>query len=132
MFTELITECCCVFKVCCSSCLFNLKLFFYNNLIVSCGFLFFLVLSLCASEITILPVRNNYNSSILPTWQSGWGWGVILPPSWFSLNNSKTVKDILLETFVPHLVFITRPSIQISRKTQTGVFLISGFLVNPL
>ena len=28
----------------------------------------------------------------------GWGWGVvILPPSWFSLNNSNTVKVVTLE-----------------------------------
>ena len=38
---------------------------------------------------------------------------------------------MLLETFVPNLVFLTRPSLQILGKTQTGVFSISGFLVNP-
>ena len=42
-------------------------------------------------------------------------------PSWFSLNNSKT--------FVPNLVSITCPSLQILGKTHTGVFPISGFLI---
>ena len=40
--------------------------------------------------------------------------------------------NILLETSVPNLVSITYPSLQILGKTQTGVFLISRFLVNPL
>ena len=40
--------------------------------------------------------------------------------------------NILLETFLPNLVSLTRPSLQILRKTQTGVFPISRFLVNPL
>ena len=31
-----------------------------------------------------------------------------------------------------NLVYLTRPSLQILNKTQTGVFPISGFLVNPL
>ena len=62
------------------------------------------------------------------------------PPSWFSLNNSKTIKaitlnfaafsNILLKTFVPYLVSITRSSLQILGKTQTGVLPISGFLAN--
>ena len=72
------------------------------------------------------------------------GWGVILPPppSWFSFNNSETVKavtlafeafsNILLEMFVPNVVFLTCPSLQVLGKIQTGVFLISRFLVNPL
>ena len=61
---------------------------------------------------------------------------------WFSLNNSETVKavtchfaifsNISLETFMPNLVSLTRPSLQILGITQTGVFPISGFLVNPL
>ena len=61
------------------------------------------------------------------------------PPCWFSLNNSETVKavtlpfaafsDILLEIFVPNLVSLTSSSLQILGKTQTGVFSISGFLV---
>ena len=66
------------------------------------------------------------------------GW-VIFPPYWFFLNNSETVKavilafySILLETFVPNFVFITHLSLQILGKTQTGVVLIYGFLVNPL
>ena len=65
------------------------------------------------------------------------------PPSWFSLNNSKTVKAVILEfcsiqcnilseTFMPNFVSITRPSLQILGKTQTLVFPISEFLVNPL
>ena len=37
--------------------------------------------------------------------------------------------NILLETFVTNLVSLTRPSLQILGKTQTGVFF--GFLVNP-
>ena len=40
--------------------------------------------------------------------------------------------NISLETSVPNLVSLTCPSLQILGKTQTGVFLISGFLVNPL
>ena len=57
---------------------------------------------------------------------------------WYPLNNSETVKavtlvfcNILLEMFVLKLVFLTRPNLQILGKTQTGVFPISGFLVNP-
>ena len=71
----------------------------------------------------------------------GGGW-VILPPPPPFLVNSETVKaatlalsvfsKILLEMFVQNLVFFTRPSLQILGKTQTGVFPISGFLVNPL
>ena len=40
--------------------------------------------------------------------------------------------NILLETFLPNLVFLIHPSLQILGQTQTGVFPISGFLVNPL
>ena len=40
--------------------------------------------------------------------------------------------NILLETFVPNLVFFTQPSLQILGKAQMGVFTISGFMVNPL
>ena len=40
--------------------------------------------------------------------------------------------NILLETFVPNLLSLTFPSLQILGKTQAGVFPISGFLVNPL
>ena len=40
--------------------------------------------------------------------------------------------NILLETFVPNLVSPTCHSLLILGKTQTGVFPISGFLVNPL
>ena len=40
--------------------------------------------------------------------------------------------NILLETFVPNLVSVTRPSLQILREIQTGVFVFSGLLVNPL
>ena len=38
---------------------------------------------------------------------------------------------MLLETFLPNLVFLTCPSPQILGKTQMIVFLIYGFLVNP-
>ena len=60
-----------------------------------------------------------------------------LLPCWFSLNNSEMVKtvtlsNILLDTFLPNLVSLPRPSLQILGKTQMGVFPISGFLVNPL
>ena len=64
------------------------------------------------------------------------------PTSWFSLNNSEQVKAVslefaafsnnLLENFVSNLVILPHPSLQILSKTQTGVFLISGFFVNPL
>ena len=39
---------------------------------------------------------------------------------------------LLWETFVPDLIFITRPSLQILGKTQARVFSISEYLVNPL
>ena len=38
----------------------------------------------------------------------------------------------LLKTFVPHLVSLTRSSLQVLNKTQTRVFPISGFLINAL
>ena len=38
---------------------------------------------------------------------------------------------ILLESFVPNLVFFTWPSLLILGKTLTRVFPISGFPVNP-
>ena len=47
-------------------------------------------------------------------------------------ENVEAFSNILLETFVPNLVSIILPSLQILGKTQTGVFPISGFLVNPL
>ena len=40
--------------------------------------------------------------------------------------------NILLQTFVRNLVFLASPSLQIMSKTQTGVFPISRYLVNPL
>ena len=40
--------------------------------------------------------------------------------------------NISSETFVPSLVSLTRPSLQILGKTQTGIFLTFRFLVNPL
>ena len=68
-------------------------------------------------------------------------WGVILPPFGFSLI-SQTVKlqpwhfavfsKVLLETSPQNLASLVRPSLQILAKTQTGIFLISRFLVNPL
>ena len=42
------------------------------------------------------------------------------------------MRNILLETFVPNLVFPTYPSLQILCKTQTGVFPNYGFLVKSL
>ena len=39
---------------------------------------------------------------------------------------------ILLEMFVTNVAFFTFPSLQILGKTQTWVFPIFGFLVNPL
>ena len=50
---------------------------------------------------------------------------------WFSLNFA-ALSNILLETFVANSVSITRRSLQILCKTQTRVFPISVFLVNPL
>ena len=38
--------------------------------------------------------------------------------------------NILIQAFVQNLVFLTRPNLLISSKTQTGVFPISGYLVN--
>ena len=63
-----------------------------------------------------------------------WVGGVILlsPFRWFSLNNSETVKAVtlawhfsvfsnfLLEAFVQNLVSLSRPSLQILVKPQTG------------
>ena len=40
--------------------------------------------------------------------------------------------NFLLETFLPKLVSLTLPRLQILRKTQNRVFPISRFLVNPL
>ena len=37
-----------------------------------------------------------------------------------------------LETFMLNLIFLTHPSLKILGKTQTGVFIIFRFLVNPL
>ena len=60
------------------------------------------------------------------------------PLCWFFLNNLEAVKPysynpcISLETSVPNLVSLTRPSLQVLGKTQTAVFPIPGFLLNPL
>ena len=66
---------------------------------------------------------------------------------WCSHNNSETLKTITLwnlkyyfvtfsktslGTYAPDLVSLTWPSLQTLGETQTGVFLISGFLVNLL
>ena len=48
------------------------------------------------------------------------------------LSNQVIEDNILLERFVPNLVFFTPSSLQILGKTQTGVFPISGVLVNLL
>ena len=58
-------------------------------------------------------------------------------PGWFSLNKSETAKaaaftSISLETYVPNLISLTRPSLQTWGKLTRGVFSISGFQVNPL
>ena len=39
------------------------------------------------------------------------------------------IRNFLFETFMPNLVTLTCPSLQIMDKTQTGVFSISGYLV---
>ena len=67
------------------------------------------------------------------------GGGIILP-SWFSLNNSETVKAVTLALFSIKLHFIrdicakfatrnsqTRPSLQILSETQTGYFRFPDF-----
>ena len=67
----------------------------------------------------------------------GWGGGGSFSLVLVFPNNSETVKAVtltfcsilLLETFVLNLVSLTCPSLG---KTQTGVFPISGFMVNPL
>ena len=53
----------------------------------------------------------------------------IIPLVDFPFNNSETVKTvtwvfckILIEAFVPNLTPLTRPSLQVLGKTQTGVF----------
>ena len=61
-------------------------------------------------------------------------------PCWFFLNNSEAVRAVtlglgsiqsfLLETLVPNLVFLTRPSPHILYKNQTVLFPIYIFLVN--
>ena len=67
--------------------------------------------------------------------------GVFLPLCWFSLNNSEKIKAVnlvfcsinfLLETFMPNLVSLTCPSLQILDRTQTKVFPIFEFLVKSL
>ena len=67
--------------------------------------------------------------------------GVFLPLCWFSLNNSETIKAVnlvfcsinfLLETFMPNLVSLTCPSLQILDRTQAKVFPIFEFLVKSL
>ena len=39
---------------------------------------------------------------------------------------------ILLDTFVPNVVFLTFSSLQILGKTQTRIYPVSEFLVNPV
>ena len=58
-------------------------------------------------------------------------------PCWFSLITQKRCKlqpwhfpafrNILLETFVRNLLFLTRPILQILGKTQTGIFRFPNF-----
>ena len=83
-------------------------------------FIFFLIAS--STSLTLIWVREGSNFT---------------PPCWFFLNNSETVQgvtlanaafsNILLETFMPNLVFLICPSVQILGKTQTGVFPIFEF-----
>ena len=64
------------------------------------------------------------------------------PPVYFPLTTQKQKKlqpwhfaalsSISLQTFLPNFVFLPCLSLQIFGNTQTGVFSISGFLVNPL
>ena len=42
---------------------------------------------------------------------------------------SAALNNFSLETFIPNLVFLTCPSLQVLHKTQTEVFSNSGFLV---
>ena len=54
------------------------------------------------------------------------------PPCWFSLNNSETVEAVTLAFWSIQQHFIRDVRTDFLGKTQTGVFLISGFLVSPL
>ena len=72
------------------------------------------------------------------------GWADLPPfsPSWFSLNNSETVKAVILAFYSSQEHFIRdvrakfgipySTSLQILGKTQMGVFSIFRYLVNPL
>ena len=51
-----------------------------------------------------------------------------LTPIWHFVSFS----NFLLETFLPHLVTLTHPRLEILGKTQSEVIPISGFLVNLL
>ena len=68
-----------------------------------------------------------------------WTGGGNPAPCCISFNNPKTIKAVpwhfaafSIISFVPNLVSLTRPSLQILGKIQTWVFPISGFLVNSL
>ena len=47
-------------------------------------------------------------------------------------NLGGSIQNVSLETFVLNVISLTCRKLQILGKTQTEVFPISGFLVNPL
>ena len=63
-------------------------------------------------------------------------------PCWFSFNNLEKLNAVtlafcsiqlhFLETFLPNMVILTGPALQIFGKTQAGIFPFSIFLVNSL
>ena len=73
-----------------------------------------------------------YNYVCLFKTNLGWGEGGVilppLPPSWHFAGFS----NISLEILKPNVVSLALPCLLILGKTQTEVFLISGFLLNPL
>ena len=77
-----------------------------------------------------------YSNSTINLLALIWVWGGVkfYLPGWFSLNNSKTVKAVTLELCIihQHCIRDIRAKFAIHNSLQTGVFLISGFLVNPL
>ena len=72
----------------------------------------------------------------------GVGWGNFMLLCWFSLNNSGTMKAVTLafcsiqlrfiKIFVPNLVSLTCPGLQILDKTQMVVFLMSVVFLKSL
>ena len=73
-----------------------------------------------------LLAKNRVTKTVLTLiWVGGGGWGGIINPSL-----PPPFSNIILEIFVPNLVFLSHPSLQILGKTQMVVFPISGFLDN--